>query len=96
VGVHSAPGWSGIAICSLVSLGEAWNIVQFIVLMEWIRFHGTEEKSHKKFQCWPRFSRMQSPVYSIRAAARTVQLEFRERKSDRDGTDGSDLSFPTA
>jgi hypothetical protein len=47
VGVHSAPGWSGIAICSCVRLGEDWNFVQFIVLMEWIRFRGTEE-DHRK------------------------------------------------
>jgi hypothetical protein len=31
-----------IAICSLVRLGDGWNFVQFIVLMEWIRFHCTE------------------------------------------------------
>lgn len=53
MGVHSAPGWSGIAICSCVRLGEDWNFVQFIVLMEWIRFLCTEEEHRKKSKCEP-------------------------------------------
>ena len=43
-GCSFGPGVVRIAICSRVRLGEAWNFVQFIVLMEWIRFHCTEVK----------------------------------------------------
>jgi hypothetical protein len=48
VGVHSAPGWSGNAICSVVRVREGLNFVQFIVLMEWIRFRGVHDELHKR------------------------------------------------
>jgi hypothetical protein len=38
-----------IAICSCVRLGEAWNFVQFIVLMERIRFHYAEVRAQGEF-----------------------------------------------
>jgi hypothetical protein len=41
-GCSFGPGVVRIAICSCVRLGEAGNLVQFIVLMDWIRFHCTE------------------------------------------------------
>jgi hypothetical protein len=41
-GCSFGPGVVRIAICSLGRIGEGWNFVQFIVLMDWIRFHGTE------------------------------------------------------
>ena len=41
-GCSFGPGVVRIAICSLVRLGEGWNFVQFIVLMEWITFQCTE------------------------------------------------------
>jgi hypothetical protein len=36
--VFIRPGVVRIAICSCRRLGQGWNSVQFMVLMEWIKF----------------------------------------------------------
>ena len=65
MGVHSAPGWSGKAICSFLRVGEVRNFVQFIVSMEWIRFRCTKAERSKQGRVTGKFDPIQLSLASV-------------------------------